>query len=92
MSPSIAARSFGLTWTRSGETLVILDLESSQYFSLNATASLLWPAIVAGTTHQALINMVVEHYDIDRGAAEIDVAELVDSLEKRSIVTTQSGA
>lgn len=37
----------------------IIDLRSGTYFSLNASAALLWPCLVAGTTMEGLIEFAL---------------------------------
>lgn len=87
MDRSFIARRSGLTWTRSGDSVVILDLDSSQYFSLNSTAGSLWPQLVAGTHESDLVHALITRYGIDDRTAVADVRDLITNLEQRSLIS-----
>lgn len=71
-----------LTQTRlADETGVILDVDSLQAYSLNATGMFLVEAMRAGaTTREHLVQSLVERYDVDRATASDDVDRFVDQL------------
>lgn len=68
-----------------GET-VLLDLESSVYLGLNRTGTLLWPAMVAGTTEDALAEALVDAFGISADQAAADVAAFVTSCRARGLL------
>ena len=71
-----------LTQTRlADESGVILDVESLQAYSLNATGMALVEAIRAGaTTREQLVDGLVEQFDVDPATACDDVDRFVDQL------------
>jgi hypothetical protein len=63
------------------DTGVILDLETLQAFSLNATGMFLVDAIGRGaTTREHLVDRLVEAFDVDAGTAAADVERFVQQL------------
>lgn len=71
-----------------GEALLI-DLQTGNYFSLNAVGTRIWESLDGSMTVQDIIHMVVDEYDVDVERAEADVLTLVNDLisEGLAIVT-----
>jgi hypothetical protein len=57
---------------------ILLDLARSEYLSLNRSATVLWEALVAGSDHDALTEMLCRRYGLERAVAAGDVAEFID--------------
>jgi Coenzyme PQQ synthesis protein D (PqqD) len=68
-----------------GET-VVLALESSTYLSLNATGSLLWHRLTAGTARAELIDVLVDHFEVERGIAAADVDTFIADCRRRGLL------
>ena len=68
-----------------GET-VLLALDSSMYLGLNRTGTALWPMMVEGTTHGAMIQHLVATFDVDAKCAASDVAAFVASCRERHLL------
>ena len=77
MTARISARSRELEWRRVGEEVVILDLQTQRYFSLNHSGARLWTLLTAGTSRRQLIEELVAAYQIDEAAAGRDVEILI---------------
>lgn len=69
-----------LTWQELDDEIVILDLRSSQYLRLNATAAALWRSLVEGCERDDLVNHLVGSYEVDRPQAEQDVDAFLQDL------------
>lgn len=79
-SPNVIARQVD------GET-VLLDLESSTYFGLNAVGSCIWALLGEGPKSlDAIADMVTAQYDIDRATASSDIAALLSELEEQGLI------
>lgn len=62
-----------VAWREAGEEVVILDLERSTYFGLNAAGALLWKSLTQGSTHAELVTILVKAGAApERSAAEVD--------------------
>ena len=62
-----------------GEALLI-DLQTGNYFSLNAVGTRIWESLDGSRTVHDIIHMVVDEYDVDVERAEADVLTLVNDL------------
>lgn len=62
-----------------GEALLI-DLQTGNYFSLNAVGTRIWENLDGSHTVQEIIRIVSDEYDVDVERAEADVLTLVNDL------------
>ena len=90
MTP-VRARSRDLEWRRVDEEVVILDLRSQRYMSLNHAGARLWPLLVSGTTRQQLIEELVGAYGIDANEAGGDVDVLLGQLAQADLLAVPPG-
>ena len=65
---------------------VILNVESGDYFELNATGRFLWEQVQSGSDLDALAVALAEHYGIDQLSAQVDVGTFVEDLRKRHLI------
>ena len=75
-----------VSWRKVENEAVVLDLNSSDYFSLNETGLLIWEKIGEGSTLEGLAEAVASEYDVEAKAAKADVKKLVDELVKRKLI------
>ncbi|MEU0665599.1 lasso peptide biosynthesis PqqD family chaperone [Streptomyces lavendulocolor] len=66
--------------TETGYGTVLLDQRNGQYWELNPTATLIVRVLMESGDETAAVEALTGAYDIDRAAAEADVAELVAEL------------
>lgn len=66
--------------------VVVLDLERSEYLSINSTGSAVWELLVEGVTTEDLVAVITERFDVDVTAADDDVAEFVAALQARGLL------
>lgn len=73
---------------------MLLDLETSAYFSLNETSALIWELLDAGATVPAAASGLCRAYGIKPESAERDVKALVQKLIKAGVLipSTQDSA
>ena len=75
------------TMTRRVEDeVVILDVTSGRYFSLDGAGALIWERLEKDATRDELIDAVVAVFDVDRKTAATDIDELVADLTDRGLV------
>ena len=68
-----------------GEVLV-LDMESNQYFGLNELGALIWEGIVAEQTAAEIEATILQVYDVEPEAARRDLAAFCQELEARGLI------
>jgi len=69
----------------SGET-VLLDLESEQYFGLDAVGTRIWALIGEGVSVGEMVDTLLQEYEVERATLQSDVEELVGKLSEAGLV------
>ncbi len=72
--------------------LVILDLRSEQYFSLDEVGARAWQLLVRGHSVAAVIGALVEEYDVDTQILEADIVELIGALQTAGLITLEQSS
>lgn len=77
-----------VSWYPLNESIVVLDLKSSQRHVLKGAAVVLWPLIgkCDGATSRELVQFLVSNYGVERGVAARDLARLVKDLIGRRLL------
>ena len=73
-------------WREVEGELIALERSESVYLAGNSSATILWRALAAGTTHDALANLLVSVYGIALETARTDVARFLDDLSARGLL------
>lgn len=76
----IAYRAYG-----DGSGGVLLDLDTSLYFGVNAIGALVWDLIGSGTELSRIVGELEQRFDSPPNLAE-DVAEFIEELTARNLV------
>lgn len=82
----VRLRDDAVVWREIDGETVVLDLGSSRYLSVNGTGTVLWPALVRGTTLAALADLLVSSFGIDEEQARVDVAAFLDVCRARDLL------
>jgi predicted transcriptional regulator len=69
-----------------GET-VLLDLASESYFGLDEVGTRVWQLLQSGKNQPAIVDTLLEEYEVERAKLEQDVAELLNRLSDAGLVT-----
>lgn len=77
-------------WRRAGDDLLVLHLPTSRYLQLNATAGILWDAVVEGATTTELEALLRSTYEIDEAQAAADVDAFLGSLRDGGLLAAPS--
>lgn len=67
-------------------SFALLNLETSEYFKLNATGAHIWKRIADGATLEQLVSAICEEFDVSADECSQDVAALLASLERAKLV------
>jgi hypothetical protein len=69
----------------SGET-VLLDLDSEQYFGLDAVGTRVWQLIGEGASADAVVDTLLGEYEVERETLAADVDELLARLAEAGLI------
>jgi hypothetical protein len=75
-----------VTWKSLKEGIVLLNLESGDYYTLNETASLLWTDISKGSSGNGLVDSFVDSFLCSHEQAEADIDEAVSYLTSEKLL------
>jgi hypothetical protein len=80
-----------VTWRKTGEEAVILDMETSEYYSANGTGTFIWELLNAGEKPDKIAKALAAEYGIPEEQAAADAAEFLHDLAKLKIIRTETG-
>lgn len=72
--------------------VVLLELLSGKYFTLNEVGAFLWAHLDEPKSQEDLVRALVCEYEVDASTAESDVALLVSALASAGFVVQDSTA
>jgi hypothetical protein len=75
-----------VVWREVGDELVVLELSTSTYLTLNGTAKHLWLSLSDGSTVEALVDMLATKYQISHEQATRDTEAFLTSLDDRELL------
>lgn len=82
----IQVRPGAATWREVDDEVVLLDGSTSTFLRANPTASLLWKAMVTGTTREELVEALLSEFEVDRSTAEAAVDSFVEACRQRQLL------
>ena len=68
--------------------VVVLNLETKRYYSLNETGAAIWKHIGDGLTAGDIVSQLVATFDVELEAARAAFERLVRELEEERLLTT----
>lgn len=83
---AVRLRLANLTWREVEGEIVALDLVSSTYFTTNRTGTLLWTAMVDGTTVGDLVTLLQDRFGLSEEQAEADVRAFLALLSSNQLL------
>ena len=79
LKPDVVARA-------AGDEMILLDLETGVYFTLNPVGTAIWKGLEANSDVAAILAGVVEQFEVDESTASADIAEYLDDLINEGLV------
>jgi hypothetical protein len=73
-------------WRRVEKESIILDLNTSVYYSLNETGAFVWERLGAGDAVAQVVAGLSAEFDVKADVAERDVAELIQELREQKLL------
>jgi hypothetical protein len=84
--PLLKLREGAVAWQQVDGETILLDLEASTYLGINHSGSVLWPALVDGSTRQDLVTRLRQAYDVTEDEAAIDVDAFLLTCQERGFL------
>ncbi len=78
-------------WRRFDSELVILDLESGQYYGLNEVAAVAFERVARGEDVAQTVSAILELYDVKRETLETDIEKTFVDLLDRGVLQPATG-
>ena len=75
-----------LSWRQVGDEIIVLDLRSNAYLSINQSGIVLWEMLVDGSTPARMTERLVSDYSLDKDRARTDVEAFVAMLTERRLL------
>lgn len=69
-----------------GDEMVLLDLQTGIYYTLNSVGATVWRAIEDAQPVSAILDRVIAEYDVDRATARADVDRILGELVQQSLL------
>ena len=76
----------GITWRQVNDEAVILDLETSEYFSANEAGSRIWELLSSGTPVSGIAGTISAEYGIPTEDAAGDTEDFIKDLLERKLI------
>lgn len=84
-------RANDVAWREIDGEVVLLDLKSSVYISVNAAGSVLWKLLAQGATWDQLRGGLVSAFGIEESRAAADVDAFVAMCRERGLLDAEAG-
>lgn len=75
-----------IAWRKVEDEAVLLNLDTSVYYSLNPVGCRVWELIEKKKDIPAIVAAIRSEYDVDEGRARKDVEKLLQSLLKKKLL------
>jgi glutathionylspermidine synthase len=76
-----------VTWRRLREELVLMNLETGAYYTLNETGIIIWEGLVAERAGEDIVEEMVDQFEADRETIIADFERLINELADQGLVT-----
>jgi hypothetical protein len=77
---------------RAGDDLVILDLDTSMYYSLDEVGARIFELCREPVTLASVLDAVVDEFEVDAATARADLVALVDTLIAEKLLDAPGSA
>jgi hypothetical protein len=71
---------------KTGEEMVVLNLDNEQYYGLDEVGTRLWELIDGGATFGAVVDTLLAEYEVDRATLVDDLTSILDDLHENGLV------
>ena len=85
-------RAGNVTWRSFEETSVLLNLESGDYFTLNAVGTLVWEMLDRRMAGTEILARLRDRYEVAEAEAHRDLVELFGQLAQEGLIVVYEDA
>jgi hypothetical protein len=75
-----------VTWKDLGESVVVLNLFTSEYYTLNETASVIWRALAKGNSFEEIRSRLLEAYDAEPQTLDEAIQSNLDQWTAEGVI------
>ena len=75
--------------TNLGDEVVILDMQSEEYFSLDGVGTRIWEMIETPTTVREILAAILKAYDVEPARAENDLLAVLSEMQQEGLIEVQ---
>jgi coenzyme PQQ synthesis protein D (PqqD) len=79
-------RDADMSWRQVGDEVIVLDLRSNAYLSINETGTALWEMLVDGSTPATMAERLMSEFSVGEARARADVEAFVAVLTERDLL------
>ncbi len=70
-----------------GEEMVLLNLKTGKYFSLDEVAARMWMHLMETHNLQATLEKMLEEYDVERERLQLHLNDFIAQLKSHELIT-----
>lgn len=89
---SVIARGTDHVEAESGGQTMMMHIEKGRYFAMAETAQSIWGVLDKPKSVRAIVDAMMERFDVDRATCETDVVAFVAELAENGLVTVEPRA
>jgi hypothetical protein len=78
-----------VSWSGEGEELVLLNMATGSYYSLNRLGSTIWRLVSDHKSHTDIVAILHDDYDVDKFTASTEVRQFLDNLARAGLITEE---
>ena len=84
----VRLRNESLVWSEVGEETVVLELDSSTYFTVKGSGTLIVRLLAEGASEDSLVQSLTDAYEVDVATARADVERFLKELADVGMLET----
>ncbi len=83
---TVVSRAEGFSTAQVQDDLMMLNLEQGAYYSLDSIGAEIWKLLDHPATVQALVNQLLERYQVSPAQCEADVLAFLEEIQKYGMI------
>ena len=76
----------GVVYKRVGDETILLDFDAGVYYGLDSVGARIWELLADARSLDAIVDTLLEEYDVTRDVLEKDIAALLSELESKQLI------
>ena len=77
-------------WREIDEEIVILDVDTQDYFTLNKTGTRMWKMLNSKKKEEEILRAIQSAYDVDEDRASKDFQKFIEQLAKHKLIKVEA--